>query len=160
MKNIFFIVCFLFSNFLFSQEENLLDNSSLYNDFVFQNKNKAEYNQEDLLGNTALIYQMGNNNNSVIYSVNSQSVFEVYQKGDNNESFIARNGANIEESIYQIGSFNTFYDYSTLPSNDINLNFNQTGNNLTIYNSGANSISNSMLINQTGSDQVIIILNN
>ena len=39
-------------------------------------------------------------------------------------------------------------------------NFNQTGNNLSIYNSGANSISNSMIINQTGSDQTIIILNN
>ena len=160
MKNIFLIVCLFFLNILFAQEDNALENISLYKDFVFKNENNINYNERNLLGNTTLIYQIGNNNNSEIHSVNEQSLFTVYQNGDNNDSFITRNGTNIDESIYQIGNSNTFYDYSVLPSNDINLNFNQTGNNLSIYNSGANSISNSMIINQTGSDQTIIILNN
>lgn len=122
--------------------------------------NKIESEAKNNFNQSVYILQIGENNYNSISANFNQGSINVFQDGNSNDSSIVKAGDNIFQNVYQKGNNNLFYDYSVLPVSNVNMNINQMGSDLSIYSSGSNSISNSLSINQKGSNQMVIILNN
>ena len=106
------------------------------------------------------ISQIGNYNNSNINISANYGQIDVYQNGNDNSAVIDRQGNQIDESVFQIGNNNYIQDYSPNIYENSSIQLNQYGDNLSLYNYGTNSLTNSLNILQTGSDKVIYIISN
>lgn len=152
-------ICLIFSFFSFAQNEEiereLLLNSNILNPVKVELKNVNNISQDYVI-----IQQIGDDNKSNVKIDSENSGITVFQNGVENESIIDKYSVNIQESVLQLGNSNFFLDFSTVRQENSSVNVNQSGNDLSIINSGNNSISNSMTINQSGFNQSIIILNN
>ncbi len=106
------------------------------------------------------ISQIGNYNNSNINLSSNYGQIDVYQNGNNNSTNIYRQGNQVNESVSQIGNNNYIQDYSPNFYENSSIQLNQYGDNLSLYNYGTNSLTNSLNIIQTGNDQVVYIISN
>ncbi len=106
------------------------------------------------------ISQIGNYNNSNVDIKSNYGQVDVYQNGNYNSLSIDRQGNQVNESVSQIGNYNHIQDYSPNVYENSSIQLNQYGNNLSLYNYGTNSLTNSLNIIQTGSDQVVYIISN
>jgi hypothetical protein len=157
LKNSFFVALTLLLVVMdsFAQEIDLYE---IRDQLVLESNQLS--NTKPTTNQSIFIQQIGeNNNNSVVTNFTSTNI-TIRQEGNENDLNINKFGTSIIENVYQKGDNNLFHDYSALPVNNATINVNQFGNDLSIYNSGSNSISNSLSITQRGSNQMVIILNN
>lgn len=166
--NIFlFILLFLTSYLVKSQAFNSHDDSFLLvsKDLIHNGNNEIEQAQQSsniqLLSNNNLIHisQIGFNNYSAISVHNESSTFVIGQYGSNNYVSVDKNAYELTQSVTQNGNNNYVSDFSLYTSGSINMAINQEGNNLTLFNTGSNSISKDLKITQTGNSGAIYIFN-
>ena len=166
---IFLFVMFIASPFMLIGQEgfesNSLDGSTLLSKELFIRNNKVNIensqNTNQYLQNNNLvqIQQIGNYNYSSVYVRSNAAEVNVSQNGDNNFANVYRNAFTLNENINQTGNNNFISDFSVYSDEPVNTSFNQYGNNLTIINSGSNSISKNLQINQTGNSGTVYIYN-
>lgn len=169
MKIKLLITVFLFAfNAVFSQEENLvlIGNSnieisdiskSIISNNNFQNSsNNYNINPQS---NYVLVSQTGNYNYSNVNIKSNYSQINIVQNGNENLVNIDKNVSQLQENIYQEGNNNYIQDYTAYSNQSSNTQFNQLGNNLTIFSNGTNSISQNLQITQTGDSGTIYIFN-
>ena len=164
-----FITVFLFSiNAVFSQEEKLvlignsnidisdISKSIISNNNFQTNPNNFNNNQQN---NYVLVSQIGNYNYSNVNIKSNNSQLSIVQNGNENFVNIDKNVPQVQETIYQEGNNNYIQDYTAYSNQSSNNQFNQLGNNLTIFSNGTNSISQNLQITQTGDSGTIYIFN-
>jgi hypothetical protein len=137
----------------------IADNFELFNRI---SQNELINNQtNNIQENTYItISQIGNYNNSTVDIKSNYGQIDVYQNGNNNTLAIDRQGNQVNESVSQIGNNNYIQDYSPNIYENSSIQLNQYGDNLSLYNYGTNSLTNSLNILQTGSEQVVYIISN
>jgi hypothetical protein len=110
--------------------------------------------------NQVLIAQIGNQNKAfVTVPNNTKTSLDVLQKGDNNYLFSYKDAKSVKQKIQQEGYSNVILDYGKNKSIDVNQSFYQKGTKLNIINTGINSISKDMTIQQMGVGKTISIIN-
>lgn len=110
--------------------------------------------------NFVRISQIGDFNASSVNVRSNNTALNIIQNGSNNVVDIDKSANQIQENIIQSGNDNYIKDASLYSNQNISQQFSQYGDNLSLYNYGSNSISNSMSIIQTGSQKSIIIFSN
>lgn len=110
--------------------------------------------------NFVTISQIGDFNVSNVNVKSRNMELSIIQNGSNNVVDIDKSANQIQESIIQSGNDNYIKDASLYSNQNVSQQFSQYGNNLSLYNYGSNSISDSMSIIQTGSQKSIIIFSN
>jgi hypothetical protein len=168
VKIFLFVIFLSFPFVVVAQEDyenNSLDGSTLMTKELLVRNNKVNIdnsqNTNQYLQNNNLIQiqQIGNYNYSSVYVRSNVSDVQVSQNGDNNFTNVYRNAYMLNENINQTGNNNFISDFSAYSSEPVNTSFNQYGNNLTIINTGSNSISKNLQINQTGNSGTVYIYN-
>ncbi len=164
-----FITVFLFAiNAVSAQEENLIlignsniEVSDISKSIISNNnfQNSPDNYNINPQNNYALVSQTGNFNYSNVNIKSNYSQINIVQNGNENLVNIDKNVPQIQETIYQNGNNNYIQDYTSYSNQNSNTQFNQLGNNLTIFSNGTNSISQNLQITQTGDSGTIYIFN-
>lgn len=158
----------LFTQFVFSQEENKNADFNPYSSSLFDSEENAlfviskfpkESNDIQVNNNNVNIQQIGNYNviNANVVSDNSNLL--LIQNGLNNTLNIDKTANEITQKITQLGNNNTISDLTYFSTYKVNMEMSQNGNNQNIQNIGTNSLSKDMKISQTGNGTSIIIIN-
>tara|TARA_R110000772_G_C13226689_1_gene432317 strand:+ start:650 stop:1102 length:453 start_codon:yes stop_codon:yes gene_type:complete len=108
-------------------------------------------------GNTLFINQVGLNNKAFVNVTSSKSNVDVSQFGRDNLADLSYTGNNIQAMVKQNGENNLVTDYVFFAQDGLNTEITQTGTNLNVVKFGANSITNGLKINMTGSDKTIVL---
>ena len=108
-------------------------------------------------GNTLFISQVGLNNEAFVNVTSLQSNVDVSQSGRDNFAELNYTGNNIQAMVKQNGVNNLVTDYVFFAQDGLNTEITQNGTNLKVFKFGANSITNGLKINMTGSDKTIIL---
>lgn len=164
-----FITVFLFAvNAVSAQEENLvlignsnIEVSDISKSIISNNNFQSSFNNynNNIQKDYVLVSQIGNSNYSNVNIKSNNSQINILQNGNENFVNIDKNVPQIQESIYQNGNNNYIQDYTAYSNQSSNTQFNQLGNNLTIFSNGTNSISQNLQITQTGDSGTIYIFN-
>lgn len=109
--------------------------------------------------NLIQVQQVGFNNYSTVTVKAENYEIGVNQNGFNNYLNLHKNTGDLNETISQSGSNNFVSDFSLYSNSAINMSINQEGNNLSLFNTGTNSISKDLKITQTGNSGSIYIFN-
>ena len=169
MKSILVFVFWgvLFSSpiYLFAQEEqtgNPLENIELIQSGILLNENTSLYNIQSSNQfiqneNSIHISQIGDYNFSKVEMNVENSTLNVNQNGYNNYLVTYKSAIELNQSIIQSGNTNFISDFFFFFGTIINMDIHQEGNNLTLFNTGSNSISKDLKITQTGNSGVIYI---
>tara|TARA_R110000772_G_scaffold107481_1_gene209852 strand:- start:750 stop:1223 length:474 start_codon:yes stop_codon:yes gene_type:complete len=107
--------------------------------------------------NSVIAVQVGLNNVGNVYVKSSKALVNLSQYGNNNVVDLNYDVYQINSTIAQQGSNNSVVDYVFSPNDAVNTFITQNGNNLSVQKFGANSITNGLQINMTGSDKTIIV---
>ncbi|MGH2666942.1 hypothetical protein [Flavobacterium sp.] len=110
-------------------------------------------------GSYVIISQIGNLNSSNVNVSSSNTELSIIQNGSNNVVDIDKSANQIKETIIQSGNDNYIKDSALYSNQNISQQFSQYGDNLSLYNYGSNSISDTMTIIQSGNQKSIIIIN-
>jgi minor curlin subunit len=130
---------------------NLASNLNANNSYSVLDYQKSGYNVQ--------IQQIGESN-TVKSLLRSNSVdLSVYQKGQNNQLFLDKRANTISQKVLQEGKNNHIEDFALYSKYDVNMEFTQHGEDQSIKNYGANSISKNMRVIQSGNGASVIILN-
>ncbi len=169
MKMKLFITVFLFAiNAVSAQEENLvlignsnIEVSDISKSIISNNNSQSNVNNFNSISqnNYVLVSQSGNYNYANVNIKSNYSQINIVQNGNENLVNIDKNVPQIQENIYQNGNNNYIQDYTAYSNQNSNTQFNQLGNNLTIFSNGTNSISQNLQITQTGDSGTIYIFN-
>jgi hypothetical protein len=111
------------------------------------------------LNNRIKINQIGDYNNAQVYLKAFHSNLTMNQFGDNNDINFYKSASEVKQTIQQVGNSNFVSDYSPYSNYKVDMQINQQGNNLSIFNNGTNSISKEMKITQSGNSGTIYIYN-
>lgn len=138
-----------------------LINSSRQDFFMINNQNTTSQNINQLVQNANIIHviQVGSGNYSNLKVISKSSNLVVNQGGSNNYIDLYKKSNELLQSVNQRGTNNFISDFSLNYESQINMNVNQEGNNLSLYNNGSNSISRNMKITQTGNSGSVYIFN-
>lgn len=118
------------------------------------NLNKIQEN------NYVTISQVGDYNFSSVNIKSDKAQVNIEQNGFNNVVDIDKSAKELKEMIFQNGNNNYIQDQSYYSNQNISNQFRQQGDNLSLYNYGSNSISDSISVLQTGSQKSVIIISN
>ena len=94
-----------------------------------------------------------------MYLKTAHSDLTLNQYGVNNDISIHKSNPEIKQMIKQMGNSNFVNDFSINSNYKVDMQINQHGNNLTLFNNGTNSISKEMKVTQTGNSGTILIYN-
>lgn len=142
------------------QEQSLEINTNQVLDLAKKNLVSSEkINNHPILNNNIQISQIGDYNKSQVYLKASQSNLTINQYGDKNDISFYKSTPEIKQIIQQTGNSNFVSDFSLYSNYKVDMQINQQGNNLTLFNNGTNSISKEMKITQTGNSGTIYIYN-
>lgn len=158
----------LFTQFVYSQDENLNTDFNQYSSSLFESEENSLFvvsnmtdkiNPNQLNQNNINIQQIGEYNviNANVVSENSNLL--ISQNGLNNTLNFSKTANEISQKISQLGNNNTITDLTYFSTYKVNMEMSQNGNNQNIQNIGTNSISKDMKISQTGNGTSIIIIN-
>jgi hypothetical protein len=100
-----------------------------------------------------------NYNKSKVYQKTVHLDLTLNQYGVNNEISFHKSNSEIKQMIQQVGDSNFVSDFSINSNYKVDMQINQQGNNLTLFNNGTNSISKEMKITQNGNFGTIFIYN-
>lgn len=144
----------------FNLQDNVLNNNMnqvlniVKMDFVSLEKNSLDFLIEDIH-----INQIGDYNKSQVYVKTSHADLTLTQYGANNGISFYKSNPELKQIIQQAGNSNFVSDFSINSNYKVDMQVNQQGNNLTLFNNGTNSISKEMKITQTGNFGTIFIYN-
>lgn len=160
MKRLATIIFFLIAGNIFCQsiDANMSDYVLNMNAINNQNQNQT-VNQYIKSRNIVTISQIGNYNQANLNIVSNNAYVTAQQTGNANYMNVYKNAEEINQSYTQAGNNNYISDYSLYTRGVTTMSINQSGNNLSIFNSGSNSISKDLIINQTGNSGTIYIYN-
>ncbi len=163
---------FLFHQNLQAQQDNILFSETyISQEYVLDNNVNqglniakkgfipAEKNSHDVLIDNIQINQIGDYNKSQVYLKTAHSDLTLNQYGVNNDISIYKSNPEIKQMIKQMGKSNFVNDFSINSNYKVDMQINQQGNNLTLFNNGTNSISKEMKVTQTGNSGTILIYN-
>ena len=163
---------FLFHQNLQAQQDNILFSETyISQEYVLDNNVNqglniskigfilAEKNNHNLLIDNIQINQIGDYNKSQVYLKTTHSDLTLNQYGVNNDISIYKSNPEIKQMIKQMGNSNFVNDFSINSNYKVDMQINQQGNNLTLFNNGTNSISKEMKVTQTGNSGTILIYN-
>ncbi len=163
---------FLFHQNLKAQQDNILFSGTFVSqEYVFENNVNqglniakksfipAEKNSHDRLIDNIHINQIGDYNRSQVYLKTAHSDMTLNQYGVNNDISFYKSNPEIKQMIQQVGNSNFVSDFSINSNYKVDMQINQQGNNLTLFNNGTNSISKEMKVTQTGNSGTILIYN-
>lgn len=166
------VLSFLFHQNLKAQQDNILfSRTSISQEYVLENNVNqglniakkgfipAEKNSHDLLIDNIHINQIGDYNKSQVYIKTAHSNLTLNQYGVNNDISFYKSNPEIKQMIQQLGNSNFVSDFSINSNYKVDMQINQQGNNLTLFNNGTNSISKEMKVTQTGNSGIILIYN-
>ena len=118
----------------------------------------SEKNSRSILDNIQ-INQIGDYNKSQVNLKAAHSDLTINQYGVNNNINFYKSNQELKQMIQQAGNSNFVSDFSINSYYKVDMQINQQGNNLTLFNNGTNSISKEMKIIQTGNSGTILIYN-
>lgn len=124
--------------------------------------NKKTSSQKDFYQNGDLNINQVGSYNAVSLNIKAKSInLDVLQNGDKNTFELNKHVNDLVQKVVQDGQNNTIKDISRYHANgtDVNMEFIQKGNNLSIQNYGVNSISKDMKVMQKGNGAAVIIFN-
>lgn len=125
------------------------------------NSNNLQNSQNQILeGTYVIVSQIGDYNISSVNIKANYAQVSIEQNGFNNVVDIDKSANQLNETIIQNGNNNYIQDQSYYSNQNINNQFTQQGDHLSLYNYGSNSISDSISVLQTGSQKSVIIINN
>jgi hypothetical protein len=163
---------FLFHQNLQAQQDNILFSETyISQEYVLDNNVNqglniskigfipADKNNHNLLIDNIQINQIGDYNKSQVYLKTAHSDLTLNQYGVNNDISIYKSNPEIKQMIKQMGNSNFVNDFSINSNYKVDMQINQHGNNLTLFNNGTNSISKEMKVTQTGNSGTIFIYN-
>jgi hypothetical protein len=142
-----------------SQEYVLDNNTNQDLDITKQSLISFEKNDHSVLIYNIQINQIGNYNKSQVYQKAAHLDLTLNQYGVNNDISFYKSNSEIKQMIQQVGDSNFVSDFSINSNYKVDMQINQQGNNLTLFNNGTNSISKEMKVTQTGSFGTILIYN-
>ena len=146
------------STILFSQSNGITEeliSSSELDQYLFFSFQDLQYIEP--LQNSVIAVQVGSNNVGTVYVKSSKSLVNVSQYGNNNVVDLNYDVFQVNSVITQQGTNNSVIDYVFSANDAVNTFITQNGNNLSVQKYGANSITNGLQINMTGSDKTIIM---
>ena len=163
---------FLFHQNLQAQQDNILFSETyISQEYVLDNNVNqglniakigfipAEKNNHNVSIDNIQINQIGDYNKSQVYLKTAHSDLTLNQYGVNNDISIHKSNPEIKQMIKQMGNSNFVNDFSINSNYKVDMQINQHGNNLTLFNNGTNSISKEMKVTQTGNSGTIFIYN-
>ena len=163
---------FLFHQNLQAQQDNILFSETyISQEYVLDNNVNqglniakigfipAEKNNHNVSIDNIQINQIGDYNKSQVYLKAAHSDLTLNQYGVNNDISIHKSNPEIKQMIKQMGNSNFVNDFSINSNYKVDMQINQQGNNLTLFNNGTNSISKEMKVTQTGNSGTILIYN-
>lgn len=159
MKNLKKIIAivFLLIRFTAISQENLQPEK------IIINQNFTDYKLTTIIPqnqtNSAVITQIGNQNNNQNTIIASQSFIQINQNGHFNSTNIYRVEAEVNEFIIQNGNGNTIHEMSMGNYNIIENQYTQNGDNNRITSFGSNTISENLKIQINGNNASIIVIN-
>jgi hypothetical protein len=118
----------------------------------------SDKNSRSILDNIQ-INQIGDYNKSQVNLKAAHSDLTINQYGVNNNINFYKSNQELKQIIQQAGNSNFVSDFSINSYYKVDMQINQQGNNLTLFNNGTNSISKEMKIIQTGNSGTILIYN-
>lgn len=142
-----------------AQEQSLEINTNQVLDLAKKTLISSKNIYNPVLNNNIQINQIGDYNKSQVYLKASQSNLTINQYGDKNDISFYKSTPEIKQIIQQTGNSNFVSDFSLYSNYKVDMQINQQGNNLTLFNNGTNSISKEMKITQTGNSGTIYIYN-
>lgn len=162
---------FLFDQNLKAQQDNgMFSRTPISQGYVIENNT----NQDIIISKKGLIYsdknsrsildnininQIGDYNKSQVNLKGAHSDLTINQYGVNNNINFYKSNQELKQMIQQAGNSNFVSDFSINSYYKVDMQINQQGNNLTLFNNGTNSISKEMKIIQTGNSGTILIYN-
>ena len=163
---------FLLNQNLKAQQDNILFSGTLISkEYVFENNLNqglniakkgfipAEKKSHGILIDNIHINQIGDYNKSQMYLKTAHSDLALNQYGVNNDISFYKSNPEIKQIVEQVGNSNFVSDFSINSNYKVDMEINQQGNNLTLFNNGTNSISKEMKVTQTGNFGTILIYN-
>ena len=163
---------FLFHQNLQAQQDNILFSETyISQEYVLDNNVNqglniakigfipAEKNNHNVLIDNIQINQIGDYNKSQVYLKTAHTDLTLNQYGVNNDISIHKSNPEIKQMIKQMGNSNFVNDFSINSNYKVDMQINQHGNNLTLFNNGTNSISKEMKVTQIGDSGIILIYN-
>jgi len=158
MKNLKKIIAILFLLIRFTA----ISQENLQPEKIIINQNFTDYKLTTIIpqsqANSAVITQIGNQNNNQNTIIANQSFIQVYQNGHFNSTNIYRVEAEVNEFIFQNGNGNTIHEMSIGNYNTIENQYIQNGNNNRITSFGSNTISESLKIQINGNNASVIVI--
>ena len=159
MKRLSAIILFLITGILFSQSS--IDGNR--SDYVLTSNNNRIQNQARnqyiISNNIVKVAQIGNYNQANLTIISKNAYVTAQQTGNNNYMNVYKNADQINQSYIQSGNNNYINDFSLYSRGANTMAINQEGNNLSVFNSGSNSISKDLIINQSGNSGTIYVFN-
>ena len=162
---------FLFDQNLKAQQDNgMFSRTPISQGYVIENNTNqdiiiskkglisSEKNSRSILDNIQ-INQIGDYNKSQVYLKAAHSDLTINQYGVNNNINFYKSNQELKQMIQQAGNSNFVSDFSINSYYKVDMQINQQGNNLTLFNNGTNSISKEMKVTQTGNFGTILIYN-
>lgn len=132
-------------------------------DLILLNNNVGVTNgntyQQVQNANIIQINQVGLGNYANLTVKSSNANLLVNQDGAKNYVDLYKNTNELLQTVNQTGTNNFISDFSLNFENQIIMDVNQNGDNLSLYNNGVNSISKNMKIIQTGNSGRVYIFN-
>lgn len=123
------------------------------------NRNQNQINQYIKSRNIVTVSQIGNYNQANLTIISNNANVTAQQTGNTNYMNVYKKADEINQSYTQTGNNNYISDYSLYTRGVASMSINQNGSNLTVFNSGSNSISKDLIINQSGNSGTIFIFN-
>ncbi len=158
MKRISAILLFLMTGILFSQT--IDGNRSDYVLATTNNRNQNQARNQYIISNNIVkVAQIGNYNQANLTIISKNAYVTAQQTGNNNYMNVYKNADEINQSYIQSGNNNYISDFSLYSRGTNTMAINQEGNNLSVINSGSNSISKDLIINQSGNSGTIYVFN-
>lgn len=160
MKRLATFVSLLITGILFAQsfDANRSDDVVLMNEINNHNQNQT-LNQYIKSSNIVNVVQIGNYNQADLTIISNNAYVTARQIGNGNYMNVYKNAESINLDYNQTGNNNSISDYSLYSRGVTSMSINQYGNNLNVYNTGSNSISKDLIINQAGNSGTIYIFN-
>jgi hypothetical protein len=167
---ILFLSFLFYQNLKAQQDNGMFSRTPIFQGYVIENNTNqdiiiskkglisSEKNSRSILDNIH-INQIGDYNKSQVNLKAAHSDLTINQYGVNNNINFYKSNQELKQMIQQAGNSNFVSDFSINSYYKVDMQINQQGNNLTLFNNGTNSISKEMKVTQTGNSGTILIYN-
>lgn len=157
---VFIVLSLFFTSLVFSQNTAEKTDDNLVNIIQTQLNTSPSNNIEkvsNLTNNEVYITQIGDSNDSKVYTSSEASQINLLQNGNENSVFVIDNSLASYKKIEQLGKNNSVLDYSAPNLLNTSLEILQNGNDLKIDKFGTNSLVEKMKLVQQGTAKTLII---